>query len=63
MRKRTSALEYCDEIMDMYPEQRLRGVFKEIYDKQERPTEEIALDNLDKQGLCCEAPNQVGVVV
>ena len=35
----------------MYPEQRLRGVFKEIYDKQERPTEEIALDNLDKVSI------------
>lgn len=42
------SLEYCDEMMDWFPEMRLRGVFKEIYDKQGRPCEEEALNNIEE---------------
>ena len=43
------SLDYCEEIMATYPEQRLTGVFHEIYANQERPVEEEAIEEIDRR--------------
>lgn len=42
------SLDYVEEIMSGYPEQRLTGLFREIYPSNARPTEDTALDNVAK---------------
>jgi len=42
------SLDWVEEVMGWYPNQKLTGVFKEIYQSQDRPTEEQALDNIEE---------------
>lgn len=52
MEKRSYIQEYSidlvEEINDTYSDFRMNGVFKEIYDIRERPTEEKALKNVKR---------------
>lgn len=44
----TFSLDYCDEVMGSYPEQRLTGVFRDVYGKQGRQTEKEAMKDEPK---------------
>ena len=41
------SLDYCEEVMAQYPNQRLTGTFREIYADQHRPCEDEAMKNLE----------------
>jgi hypothetical protein len=45
------SLDYMEYIMTRYPDQKLTGLFREIYGDQDRPTEEDAIENMEKRSV------------